>query len=130
VKKTKKAKRPEINGLSLVEADVMQIVWREKNVTVREVHEELLQRGYVPYTTIMAAMNTLAQKGLLVQSRKYKAYSYTPALSQTAVANEIIDNVVSRVLQGSPTSILCYLLKIRNKDEVEELMKLREKLYS
>lgn len=130
VRKTGKKQSASINGLSPIEADIMQIVWREGNTTVREVHEELLRSGYVPYTTIMAAMNNMAQKGLLKQNKKNKAYAYSAALSSAAVANEIIDNVVDRILGGSPTPILAHLLKIKNKEDVEELIRLKDKLYS
>lgn len=128
--KTSKKQSASINGLSSTEADIMRIVWREGNTTVREVHEELLKGGYIPYTTIMAAMNNMAQKGLLKQSKKSKTYTYSAALSSTAVANQIVDNVVGRILGGSPVTILAHLLKIKNKDEVENLLKLKDKLYS
>lgn len=128
MKKGTKKRKPNINGLSSIEAEIMQIVWDRDKVTVREVHEELLKAGYIPYTTIMAAMNNLAQKGVLKQNRNGKAYIYSAAVSQTQVANEIIDNVVERVLNGSPDTILRHLLKLKSEDEVEALKKLKEKL--
>lgn len=123
-------KKIVINGLSSIEAEIMHIVWRDNKITVREVHEELLENGYVPYTTIMAAMNNLALKGLLKQSRKNKAYVYSPALSNIQVANNIIDTVVEKILKGSPSLIIGHLLKIKNKDDIEKLLELREQFYA
>jgi predicted transcriptional regulator len=119
----------QINGLSPVEAEIMRLIWIENKTTVREVHEELLESGYVPYTTIMAAMHNLAKKGLLKQNRKNRAYSYTPALSNFDVAKQIIDNVVDKILDGKPDSILRHLLKIKNDDELVAIYQLRDKLY-
>lgn len=122
--------RIKVNGLSNLEAEIMQIVWQDGKVTVRDVHETMLGNGYIPYTTVMAAMNNMAQKGLLKQNKNGKAYIYTPAVSKTAVAKDIVDSVVEKISDGSIIPVLSHLLKIKDKKEVEGLVKLREKLYS
>lgn len=127
--KTKKRKA-NVRGLSQIETDIMKLVWQFNKTTVREVHEVMLKNGYIPYTTVMAAMNNLWQKGVLNQSRRDKAYIYSPAISNTDMANQIIDYMVEKILGGSSTTILGHLLKIKNKDEVEELIRLSESLDS
>ncbi|MCL6472568.1 MAG: BlaI/MecI/CopY family transcriptional regulator [Firmicutes bacterium] len=128
MEKKYRKRKIDISGLSTLEADIMQVIWQKKKVTVREVHEERLKRGYIPYTTVMAAMNNLAQKGLLKQNRNDKAYIYSPALGRDKVAKLIIDSVVDKVLGGSNTPVLRHLLKLKTNDEVEEIIKLRDKL--
>jgi hypothetical protein len=44
----KRSKRLGINGLSTLEADIMDIIWQYKKITVREVHETMLEEGYIP----------------------------------------------------------------------------------
>jgi len=73
--KENKKKSPEIgisglNSISNLEADIMQIVWEAGQISVREVHEIMLKRemenkehGFIPYTTVMSTMTTLAVKG-------------------------------------------------------------------
>ncbi|MHB8841055.1 MAG: BlaI/MecI/CopY family transcriptional regulator [Candidatus Aquicultor sp.] len=128
MKKSGKKSRTSVNGLSPIEVEIMQVIWRDKKVTVRDVHEELLRNGYVPYTTIMAAMNNLSQKGILKQNKESKAYVYSAAISNTEVANQIIDGVVDRILGGSKAPILRHLLKIKDEAELEELLKLKDNL--
>lgn len=123
-------KQNTINGLSPIEAEIMHVIWIDNKSTVRDVHEELLKEGYVPYTTIMAAMNNLANKGVLKQNKKNRTYTYAPLLTNLEVAKQIIDSVVDRVLDGKPEPALRYLLKTKNKDEVARLFQLRDKLYS
>lgn len=127
-----KKRKAEVNiqGLNQIEADIMKIVWQLNKTTVREVHEIMLKEGYIPYTTVMAAMNNLSQKSILNQNKRDKAYIYSAAVSSTDVANQIIDCVVEKILGGSSTTILGYLLKIKNKDEVEELIRLSKSLDS
>lgn len=130
MRKGTKKSRTSVNGLSPIEVEILQVIWRDKKVTVRDVHEDLLKNGYIPYTTIMASMNNMSQKGLLKQNRGSKAYVYSAAISNTQVANEIIDGVVNRILGGSKDPILRHLLKIKNDSELQELLKLRDNLES
>jgi len=130
VRKGARNRRVKINGLSEIEAEIMQIVWEKGKTSVREVHEELLRNGYIPYTTIMAAMTNLSQKGVLKQNKKDRAYIYSAAVSNTEMANEIIDNVVEKLLNGSPKPIISYLLKLKSESEVDELLELKNRLNS
>ncbi|MDP2211671.1 MAG: BlaI/MecI/CopY family transcriptional regulator [Candidatus Aquicultor sp.] len=128
--RTKRKRRVKLNGLNELETEIMQIVWTRGRATVRDVHEELLLAGYTPYTTVMAAMNNLAQKGVLKQDKKDRAYSYKPAVSSAQMANDIVDNVIDKILGGSASPIISHLLKLNGEDEVVEILELRNKLLS
>ncbi|HZD58879.1 MAG TPA: BlaI/MecI/CopY family transcriptional regulator, partial [Anaerolineae bacterium] len=126
----KRSKRLGINGLSTLEADIMDIIWQYKKITVREVHETMLEEGYIPYTTVMAAMNNMAQKGLLKQNRNGKAYIYSAAVSRTVMAKQIVDSVVTKILGGASTPLVSHLLKLKNEEDVERLLELKKQLNS
>lgn len=128
VKTRKRSKKIGINGLSTLEADVMNIVWQQKKITVREVHETMLDNGYIPYTTVMAAMNNMAQKGLLKQNKNGKAYIYAAAVTRDTMAKSIVDMVVNKILGGSATPLVSHLLKLKNEEDLEKLLELRGKL--
>lgn len=128
MKRGAKKRRAKIDGLSQIEADVMQIIWRKGKTTVREIHEEMLPHGYIPYTTVMAVMANLAQKGVLKQNRNGKAYLYNPAISSTKIANDIVDSIVDRILDGSPKPIIAHLLGLKSEAEVDELIELKSNL--
>ena len=56
-----------LNSISNLEADIMKIVWDNEKISVREVHEIMLRKemekkehGFIPYTTVMSIMTTLA----------------------------------------------------------------------
>ena len=62
----------KVNSISDLETEVMKRMWTVDKATVREVHELMLKKemekkdsGFIPYTTVMATMATLADKGLL-----------------------------------------------------------------
>lgn len=126
----KRSKKLGINGLSTLEADIMNIVWQYKKITVREVHETMLEEGYIPYTTVMAAMNNMSQKGLLKQNKNGKAYVYSSAISRDTMAKSIVDSVVNKILGGIATPLVSHLLKLRSDEDVVKLLELKKQLNS
>ena len=48
-----------------LEADVMEVLWRRGEASIREVWEELKRRRSITFNSIMTIMNRLVAKGLL-----------------------------------------------------------------
>jgi predicted transcriptional regulator len=104
----KKSEEIGINGLdsiSNLEADIMNIIWSKGRVTVREVHEDMLKKeieskehGFIPYTTVMSTMTTLAEKGLLKQDKTSKTYLYSAAVDRKELSKRIIKSVTEKLL--------------------------------
>jgi predicted transcriptional regulator len=108
-KTAKRSKKPVLSGLNELEADIMDIVWDHKKITVRDVHEVMMEDGYIPYTTVMAAMNNMSLKGLLKQNRNGRAFVYSSAISREQMACTIMDAVIDRVLEGDRSVVVNYL---------------------
>jgi predicted transcriptional regulator len=108
-KTAKRSKKPVLSGLNELEADIMDIVWDHKKITVRDVHEVMMEDGYIPYTTVMAAMNNMSLKGLLKQNRNGRAFVYSAAISREQMACTIMDAVIDRVLEGDRAVVVNYL---------------------
>jgi len=104
----KKSEEIGINGLNSIsnlEADIMNIIWSKGRVTVREVHEYMLRKeieskehGFIPYTTVMSTMTTLAEKGLLEQDKTSKTYLYSAAVDRKELSKRIIKSVAEKLL--------------------------------
>jgi predicted transcriptional regulator len=83
----------------------MNIIWSKGRVTVREVHEDMLRKeieskehGFIPYTTVMSTMTTLAEKGLLEQDKTSKTYLYSAAVDRKELSKRIIKSVAEKLL--------------------------------
>ncbi len=94
-----------INGISMLEANILLVVWDKGEVTNREVYEiflveELKEKdsSLTPYTTIMATMNSLAKKNILKVNQSQKTYSYSAKLSRKELAKSIIQTVIEKLL--------------------------------
>ena len=112
-KKDLKKKSEEIgisglNSISHLEAEIMQIVWEKLKISVREVHEIMLKKemkkkeqGFIPYTTVMSTMATLADKGFLKQDKSEKTYIYSAAMDRKELSKSIIKSIVEKLLDDS-----------------------------
>ena len=94
-----------IKGISILEANILLIVWDKEKTTNREVHEVFLKEelkeknsSFTPYTTIMSTMNSLARKNILKINKSQKTFIYSVGLSRKELANSIIKSVSEKLL--------------------------------
>jgi len=132
----KKSEEIGINGLNSIsnlEADIMKIVWERKKVTVREVHEYMLRKemeskkeGFIPYTTVMSTMTTLAEKELLNQDKSSKTYIYSAAVDNRELSRSIIKSVADKLLEESSKKIISNFFEDTpniSSESIEKLLK-------
>ena len=131
----KKSEEIGINGLNSIsnlEAEIMKIIWEKGKVTVREVHENMLRKeieskeqGFIPYTTVMSTMTTLAEKRLLKQDKTAKTYIYSAAVNKKELSKSIIKSVSDKLLEESASGMVSRFLsdsKNISKDGIEKLL--------
>jgi len=141
VKNTELKKKSEeigingLNSISNLEADIMKIVWERKKVTVREVHEYMLrieieskQEGFIPYTTVMSTMTTLAEKGLLKQDKSSKTYIYSAAVDNRELSKSIIKSVANKLLEESSKKIISNFFEDSHDISTESIEKLLKEI--
>ena len=134
----KKSEEIGINGLNSIsnlEADIMKIVWERKKVTVREVHEYMLRKeienkkeGFIPYTTVMSTMTTLAEKGLLKQDKSSKTYIYSAAVDNKELSKSIIKSVAEKLLEESSSKMISHFLSDPSKISAEGIKSLLKEI--
>ena len=120
------------NRLGMLEREVMSVVWRQGEVSVREACERL--GSAVAYTTVMTTMDRLFKKGLLVRRKVGRAFVYNATATRDelegAVATELVQSLLQRH-SGEPLPILSSLVDAvsdRDRALLDELERLiREK---
>jgi predicted transcriptional regulator len=98
--------------LGPLETDVMEIVWRLGETTVRDVHAELAQSRDLAYTTVMTTMARLASKGLLKRDTTGLAHRYLPALSREEYARSTVTSVVDWLVDSFPEPAISYFVEV------------------
>lgn len=83
-------------ALGDLERDVMAQLWDAREpLTVRQVHERLVQGRDIAYTTVMTVLDRLAKKGVVLQERADRAYRYAPAQTREEMTAALMLDALS-----------------------------------
>jgi predicted transcriptional regulator len=115
--------------LTDLELEIMKIVWRLEQATVRDVYEELNKRRKIAYTTVMTMMRILEQKKHLKKSQRDRAYVYQPSRPKKEVVQKMVREFVTRVFNGSAEPLLVHLVEdsYLSEQTLKEVAKALEK---
>ena len=105
--------------LGPLEQDVMDVVWRLRDATVRDVHADLTSTREIAYTTVMTTMSRLARKGMLERDTADLAHRYRPALSREQYGRGAVGDVLAWMLDRYPEPAVAYLADM--VDELDEM---------
>ncbi len=89
------------HGLGTLQSEVMEIVWQRGEATVAAVVEAISKRRTVAYTTVLVAMQKLAQKGWLKHRAAGRAYVYTPARTREQASGGVRFDLAEVTLRGA-----------------------------
>jgi BlaI family penicillinase repressor len=121
--------RPKSDTLTGQELEIMKVIWRSGQATVREVYEDLKTRRTIAYTSVQTMMNILEAKGHLRKEPGERAQTYLPVRPQKTVVGSMVREFIDRVFDGSARPLLVHLLKEKGLTAAErkELQKLLDK---
>lgn len=105
--------------LGPLEQDVMDVVWRMGDVTVRDVYVELAATREIAYTTVMTTMSRLARKGILQRDTADLAHRYRPVVSRDQYARGAVGDVLTWLLERYPEPAVAYLADV--VDELDDV---------
>src|SRR5512136_64435 len=114
--------------LGILERQVIDIVWRRGDVTVRDVHSSLDAR--VAYTTVMTTLDRLYRKGLLTRTKTSRAFVYAAVKSRQELEELVATEIMSGLLSGhvpTPHPLLSNFVEAvgdRDRDLLDELERL------
>ena len=96
--------------LSKFELEIMEILWRLGEASVREVQEAIHERKRPAYTTVQTIFARLEEKKAVRRTRKIgNAYLFEPAVTRRSAYQRIIDNFLD-LFGGSAEPVVAHLL--------------------
>lgn len=117
-----------VKVLGPLETDIMQLVWREKCTTVKEVHRALQDQRDIAYTTVMTTMTRLAEKGVLTRQRDGLAYVYTPAITERDFEAMMVRRVLDGLMDDYEEETITYILDYLAAHDPQRFERLRREL--
>ena len=117
--------RPRHKNPTPAELEVLQIIWEHGPCTVREVMNLLKPKRPRAYTSVMSLMNVMAEKGLLNQKAKGRAFIYSAKVSRDKTQSSMLSDLLNRAFDGSANALVAHLLEQAepNSEELDEIHK-------
>jgi predicted transcriptional regulator len=90
-------------ALGRLEQSVMKEVWRNREMSVRQMTDSLNNR--VAYTTVMTTLDRLYKKGLVERRKEGRAFLYAPRFSPEELEQNMATGVISDLLDAENESV-------------------------
>src|SRR5688572_10176010 len=122
-------KNPQIKATEK-ELEILQIIWKMRAASVKDVHEALGGDDANGYTTILKLMQIMHEKGLVTRQKSGKLHLYEAVPTMEKTRQQILDKMIQTVFQGSAAQLVMSALgnKKSSTEELREIKKYLEKL--
>jgi BlaI family penicillinase repressor len=116
-----------LRKLSPAEWKVMNICWRLRKATARQIYEESLDDQERDYQTVKTLLDRITGKGYLKMEKLGPLCIYSPTVSRTSIVAGAVEDFVATVLDNSVAPLYQHLAKNEDISE-KELAVLRDLL--
>ncbi|HEY1013095.1 MAG TPA: BlaI/MecI/CopY family transcriptional regulator [Herpetosiphonaceae bacterium] len=113
-----------VKVLGPLETEIMELLWKEQQGTVKKIHRVLQERRDIAYTTVMTTMSRLAEKGILHRTRDGLAYVYRPAISETEFVHTFVRQVLDGLLDDFTDITIEYVIDYLARNDPSQLKRL------
>ncbi len=118
---------PSERLLTPVELELISILWRQGPSTVHDVQTALKPTRNLAYTSISTVLRILESKRFLKSEKSGRGHKYSPLVSKDEYESITLRDVVGRVFDGTPTSLVRRLLEIgdltpRDLSEIQSIL--------
>lgn len=107
------------------ELEILQILWKKSECTVREVNEELSRDrdSDIGYTTTLKLMQIMHEKGLVQRDTAQRTHKYKAIISQKDTSQGILQTMIDTVFNGSAAQLVMQALsnKQSSKEEIKQI---------
>ncbi|HWM89762.1 MAG TPA: BlaI/MecI/CopY family transcriptional regulator [Thermoanaerobaculia bacterium] len=109
------ARPPSRNSeqLTPLELEIMKVLWETGPAAVQTVQEKLPPERQLAYNTVQTMLNVLCRKGKVRRELRARAYYYEPAISRSQATGQAVGDLVLRMFDGSPESLVLSLVETK-----------------
>ena len=111
------------------EMEILQVLWKKGNCTVREVHEALNKKES-GYTTTLKLMQIMHEKGLVDRDTSSKTHIYRSLVNQEQTQQQMVNKMIDNVFNGSAARLVMQALgnKTASQEEIDLIKAYLDKL--
>jgi len=117
-----KNKQPQI-APTASELAVLQLLWANGPLSVKDVHEALDHEKPVVYTTVLKTMQVMMERGMLDRTSEGRKHIYHAVIAQGATQDKLLDSFLDKTFGGSAKKLVMRALgqHTPGSEELEEL---------
>ncbi len=96
------------NSQEITESEfpIMKILWENGELSIREVHDQLVSTKDWAYSTTKTTMDRMIKKGLLDRKRQHNVYLYHPLISKAQGMVKWVRFFADGFLGSSPQQVV------------------------
>lgn len=94
--------------LGPLEKEILDVLWERGELCVKDMHDILLLKKTISYSTVITVSNRMVKKGLLKKRKIGKAYFYKTTYPKEQFIEIISEAVVKGVSEFSPSSAIAH----------------------
>ena len=107
-----------------VQLKIMQLLWKLKRATARELTDELNKVDAIAHSTVQTLLRQLETKGSVEHQQEGRTFYFLPLVQEDKVKKSAARELVRNVFEGSAGGLVSYLLQ-NEKVSAEELAEIR-----
>ena len=114
-------KTPLLTGLEL---ELMQIIWKNEDVSVEFLRQQLADSGRpLALPSIRTMLTILKKKGFVSRRQVSRAYVYNPLIEADEFQHSFVKDALTRAFSGSATGLVTALLnrELVSKSELDQI---------
>ena len=112
------------------ELAILQLLWDNGPLTVRQVHDTVAEEREVGYTTTLKTMQVMFERGFLTREPQGRGHLYAAAIAKEDTQEKLLDNFLDRAFGGSVKGLVMRALGSRkaSRKDIQELKALIDRL--
>lgn len=120
--------RPVSKHPTELELEILKILWDQGPLPTRDVRQALSEGDAgrdLAHTSVVTILNIMVKKKYLRRTKSGAAYTFYPLIQREDVSQNMLDDLVDRVFDGSATHLMLNLLE-RTDLDASEIGRLRK----
>ncbi|MFJ7934678.1 BlaI/MecI/CopY family transcriptional regulator [Sporosarcina sp. NPDC096371] len=111
-----------------LEAKIMDVLWNDVEMTIKEVQQVLEQEKLMNFNTIMTVMNRLVDKGILQKRTEGRSSMYKPVQSRIEFLNTQSKEMTNELMDEFGSVVVSHMLDALEDVDDDLVAKLEAKI--
>jgi len=111
-----------------LEAKIMNILWDEPELSIKDVQQKLEQEKQINFNTVMTVMNRLVEKGFLQKRPHGRSSLFLPVQSKEDFINDQSKELTHELIEEFGTLVVNHMLDHLEEADPDLLEKLEHKI--